>query len=121
PANDGKYPCKLCPPGSLPIRNPKHGMGYTNLMNHLIAKHENFKLIYQRSIGNVTFTAIIVAPTKKIANDMNITLVGYDVRAYFYLLIEGFPNLENRLEKLQAFIVKQNVLQMAEEPMTMKG
>ncbi|CAG8720798.1 32077_t:CDS:2 [Gigaspora margarita] len=34
--------------------NSKKGTGYTNLMNHLDAKHENFKSIYQQYLGITT-------------------------------------------------------------------
>ncbi|CAG8736705.1 24993_t:CDS:1, partial [Gigaspora margarita] len=32
--------------------NSKKGTGYTNLMNHLDAKHESFKSIFQQYLGN---------------------------------------------------------------------
>ncbi|CAG8725710.1 44384_t:CDS:2 [Gigaspora margarita] len=51
--NDGKHQCNLCSPGSQPITQKK-GTAYTNLMNHLDAKHENFKSIYQQYLGNTT-------------------------------------------------------------------
>ena len=55
PVNETKYHCDLCPPGSSLITQKK-GSGYTNLINHLDAKHENFKLIYQQQIENTSTT-----------------------------------------------------------------
>jgi hypothetical protein len=52
-ADDGKHHCNLCPPSSQPIIQKK-GSGYTNLMNHLEARHEHFNLIYQQRIENVS-------------------------------------------------------------------
>ncbi|CAG8781262.1 6200_t:CDS:2 [Gigaspora margarita] len=50
--DNGKHQYNLCSPGSQPITQKKK-TGYMNLMNHLDAKHENFKLIYYQYLGNI--------------------------------------------------------------------